>query len=48
MISKLIEIEFEKEFKDLEKYNNKIIDKDELKKKVVSIFNSNKIISILI
>ena len=47
-ISKLIEIEFEKEFKDLEKDNNKILDKDKLIKKVVSIFNSNKIISILL
>jgi hypothetical protein len=46
-ISNLIEIEFEKEFKDLEKDNNKILDKDKLIKKVVSIFNSNKIIFIL-
>ena len=46
-ISNLIEIEFEKEFKDLEKDNNIIIDKDKLIKKVVSIFNSNKIIFIL-
>ena len=46
IISRIIEIEFEHEFKDLEKDNNKIIDKDKLIEKIVSIFNSNKIIII--
>ena len=46
IISRIIEIEFEHEFKDFEKDNNKIIDKDKLLKKIVSIFNSNKIIII--
>ena len=33
IISRIIEIEFEHEFKDFEKDNNKIIDKDKLIKK---------------
>lgn len=46
IISRIIEIEFEHEFKDFEKDNNKIIDKDKLLKKIVCFFNSNKIIII--
>ena len=48
LISKVIEIEFADEFKELEKDSNKVLDKDELIKKIVSIFKSEKIIYIII
>ena len=47
-ISEVIEIEFEDEFKKLEKDSKKVLDKDELIKKIVSIFKSEKIIYIII
>jgi hypothetical protein len=47
-ISKVIEIEFEGEFKELEKDSKKVLDKDKLIKKIVSILKSEKIISIIV
>lgn len=47
-ISIVIEIEFEDEFKELEKDSKKVLDKDKLIKKIVSIFKSEKIIDIII
>ena len=47
-ISKVIEIEFEDEFKELEKDSKKVLDKDELIKKIVSILKSEKMIGIII
>ena len=46
-ISEVIEIEFEDEFKKLEKDSKKVLDKDELIKKIVSILKSEKIINII-
>ena len=48
LISKVIEIEFADEFKELEKDSKKVLDKDKLIKKIVSIFKSEKIIVIII
>ena len=47
-ICKIIEIEFADEFKDLEKDNNKILDKDKLIKKIVSLFREDVIYFILL
>ena len=41
-ISKVIEIDFEDEFKDLDKDSKKVLDKDKLIKKIVSILKSEK------
>ena len=46
-ICKIIEIEFADEFKDLEKDNNKILDKDKLIKKIVSLSREDVIYFIL-
>ena len=46
-ISKVIEIEFEDEFKALDKDSKKVLDKDKLINKIVSILKSEKIIEIL-
>ena len=46
-ISKVIEIEFEDEFNELEKDSKKVLDKDELIKKIVSILKSEKIFEII-
>jgi hypothetical protein len=45
-ICKIIEIEFADEFKDLEKDNNKILDKDKLIKKIVSLSREDVILFI--
>ena len=47
-ICKIIEIEFAKEFKDLEKDNNKILDKDKLIKKIVSLSREDVIKAIFL
>ena len=47
-ISEVIEIEFEDELKKLEKDSKKVLNKDKLIKKIVSIFKSEKIIYIII
>ena len=47
-ICKIIEIEFADEFKDLEKDNNKILDKDKLIKKIVSLSREDVIYFILL
>ena len=47
-ISKVIEIEFEDELKKLEKDSKKVLNKDELIKKIVSVLKSEKIIGIII
>ena len=46
-ISKIIELEFNDELKELEKDNNKILDKEKLIKKIISFFKSEKIIYVL-
>ena len=48
IISEVIEIEFEDELKKLEKDSKKVLNKDELIKKIVSVLKSEKIIGIII
>ena len=48
IISKVIEIEFEDDFKELDKDSKKVLNKDELIKKIVSVLKSEKIIGIII